>query len=301
MSAVELFRAADTALRKAKATGRRQWAGFHAGDDAAARRRDARAAELPAAWENGQLTVGYEPVVRLGAERTTGARPVLRWDGEEPLGHRDCVELAERTGMSVQLGPLMLREVCARLPELRKVFHQETGPLARLQLTRLQSGDADLVRAVHRAIRDTGAPADLLEIGLDTTAVLDDHGDARDNLEVLTEIGVSTGLCGFQGGPRELDLLADTQVHSVTLAAEGAGAAGRDTASPVLREETERLVRAIVAAGRECSVLDVRTEAEAGWWAAAGATSAQGGVFGVAVSVDNLATLPHPTRPVTAG
>lgn len=303
MSATELFRAADTALRKAKSTGRQQWAGFHATDDRQARERDALAVQLPAAWENGQLTVAYEPVVRLGTERTMAARPVLVWEREdgEPLGHRDCLELAERTGMSVHLGPRMLTEACAQLVELRVVLAQETGPLLRFQLTRLQSGDADLVRAVTRAIEDVDVPASLLEVGLDTTAVLDDHGDARDNLLVLAEIGVSTGLCGFQGGPRELDLLADTAVRTVTLAADGAGAAGREGTSPVLREETERLVRAIVAGGRECSVLDPRTEAEARWWADAGATNAQGGVFGLPVAVDKLASLTDPTRPVTAG
>ena len=132
------------------------------------------------------------------------------------------------------------------------------------------------MRAVHRAIKDTDAPANLLDIELDTAAVLDDYGDARDNLEVLAEIGVSTGLCGFQGGPRELDLVADTAVSTITLGTEGAGAAGRDTASPVLRGETERLVRAIVAGGRECAVLDVHTEAEARWWAAAGVTTVHG-------------------------
>ena len=305
MSSAELFRAADSALRKAKATGRRQWAGYHAADDVRARERDVLAAELPAAWENGQLTVAYEPVVRLdgGTERTVAARPVLAWEREdgEQLDHRDCVELAERTGMSVQLGPAVLTEVCGRLIELRAVLGEQTGALARLQLTRLQTGDADLVGAVHRAIERTAVPASLLEIELDTAAVLDDHGDARDNLEVLAALGVSTGLCGFQGGPRELDLVADTAVKTVTLASDGAGAAGRETASPVLREETERLVRAIVAGGRECSVLDVRTEAEARWWAAAGATSVQGGVFGRPVAADELATLPDLTRPVSAG
>ncbi len=307
MTAAEMFRAADSALRKAKATGRRQWAGFHVKDDGRSRERDVLAAELPAAWETGRLTVAYEPVVRLGAqgaaEHTVAARPVLAWAREdgESLDHRDCLELAERTGMSVQLGPLMLTEACARLSELRTVLGPDSGALVRFQLTRLQSGDADLVRAVHRAIKETDAPVNLLEIDLDTAAVLDDLGDARDNLEVLTEIGVSTGLCGFQGGPRELDLMSDTAVRAVTLGADGAGAAGRDTASPVLREETQRLVRAVVAGGRECSVLDVRTEVEARWWAAAGVTTVQGGVFGEPVAAGDLAALAKPTRPVSAG
>ncbi|HEY7593724.1 MAG TPA: diguanylate cyclase [Actinophytocola sp.] len=303
MSPVELFRAADTALRKAKASGRRQWAGFHAQEDGPDRERDALAAEVPAAWENGQLTVVYEPVVRLADERTIAARPVLSWDRGDggTIGHGDCVQLAERTGMSVQLGPMVLRDVCGRLPELRAALGDDSGPLLRIELSRLQSGDGDLVRAVHRAIKETGAPAELLEIGLDIAAVLDDYGDARDNLEVLADVGVATALYGFQGGPRELDLVSDTRVRTVTLGVDGAGAAGRETASAVLREETERLVRAVVAGGRECSVLDVRTEAEARWWANAGVTSVQGSMFGPPVPAGNLAALAEMSRPVSAG
>jgi diguanylate cyclase (GGDEF)-like protein/PAS domain S-box-containing protein len=303
MSAAELFRAADTALRTAKATGRRQWAGFHPRDDGPTRARHALAAELPAAWENGQLEIAYEPVVRIADEHAVAAHPVLVWerDDGETLDHRDCVTLAERSGMSVQLGPSMLAEVCARLAELREALAGESGALLRLQLTRLQSGDGDLVRAVRLALENSGARPGQLEIGLDTAAVLDQYGEARDNLETLTGIGVSTGLCGFQGGPRELDLVADTAVRTVTLGADGAGAAGRETAGPVLRAETERLVRAIVAGGRECAVIDVRTEAEARWWAAAGVTTVQGGVFGGPVTAGHLSALRDLTRPVTTG
>ncbi|HEV7648783.1 MAG TPA: diguanylate cyclase [Actinophytocola sp.] len=303
MSAADLFRAADTALRTAKSTGRRQWAGFHPRDDGPARARHALAAELPAAWETGQLRISYEPVVRIADEHAVAAHPVLVWEREdgETLGHRECLALAERSGMSVQLGPSMLVDVCARLPELRVALPGRAGALLRLQLTRLQSGDGDLVRSVQRALEESGARAGLLEIGLDTGAVLDDYGVARDNLDVLTAIGVSTGLCGFQGGPRELDLVADTAVRTVMLGVDGAGAAGRETAGAVLREETERLVRAIVAGGRECAVIDVRTEAEARWWAAAGVTTVQGGVFGPPVAAGHLSALPDLTRPVTTG
>ncbi|MCT2586323.1 diguanylate cyclase domain-containing protein [Actinophytocola gossypii] len=298
MSAGELFRAADTALRKAKATGKRQWAGFHSHEDDAARERDALAVELPAAWENGQLTVAYEPVVLLGTERVVAARPVLSWQRDEETvhDHRFCVELAERTGLTVQLVPQVLGEVGRRLPVLREVFAESLGevedPLVRIQLTRAQTGDADLARAVHRALRGVATPG-LLEVALDTGAVLDDVGDARDNLDVLVDIGVSTGLCGFQGGPRELELLADSPVRSVTLDPDGIGAAGRDTAGEVLRTEVARLVRAIVDGGRECSVLDPRTPAEAAWWASAGAVSAQGGLFGAPVAADELPGLPR--------
>jgi hypothetical protein len=43
--------------------------------------------------------------------------------------------------------------------------------------------------------------------------------------------------------------------------------------------------------GAQCSVLNVADSAEAAYWADAGATTAQGGIFGSAVSTGDLETL----------
>ncbi len=276
MPAEELFRAADFALRKAKRTGRQQWAGYHDGDDARGAQLDRYASELPSAWEDGTLSVGFEPVVRLSDRTPVGARIVLSWSEAD---HETCLWLAERTGLSVHLGPSIMRAAALELPGLRPLF-DATHSVLRMQLTRNQSGDADLVRAVTRALKESEVGPGQFEISLDTRAVLEDFGDARDNLEVLTDIGVSTGLCGFNGGPRELVLVAETGVRSVTLAADGVGSAGRETANPLLRKETAPLVASITEAGAFCSVIGIADEAEAEYWKAAGATTAQGGMFG---------------------
>lgn len=263
LTATELFRAADTALRKAKATGRRQWAEFHEADDRAAVELDRLAASLPAAWENGDLTVGFEPVVRLSDREPVGARAILSWPAAD---HATILRLAERTGWSVHVGPLLLREACRR-------FAGSDGVL-RVQLTRNQSGDADLVRAVHRALEDSGLAADRLEVSLDVSALLDEFGDARDNLEVLRDIGVRTGLCGVTGGPLDFALVSDTGVRSVTLSR----ALGRG--SEVLAAETARTVEVLTAFGAASSVVDVAADDAADWWASIGVATGQGGVFG---------------------
>jgi diguanylate cyclase (GGDEF)-like protein/PAS domain S-box-containing protein len=287
LPADELFRAADFALRKAKRTGRRQWAGYHDGDDVHGAQLDRYASELPAAWEDGALGIGFEPVVRLADRAPVGARIVLSWPEAD---HETCLWLAERTGLSVHLGPSIMRSAALELAGLRPLF-DATHSVLRLQLTRNQSGDADLVRAVTGALKESGVAPAQFEISLDTRAVLEEFGDARDNLEVLTDIGVSTGLCGFNGGPRELVLVAETGVRSVTLAADGVGAAGRESANPLLRKETTHLVAAVAEAGATCSVIGVADEAEAGYWTSAGATTAQGGMFGAGVAADALAEL----------
>jgi diguanylate cyclase (GGDEF)-like protein/PAS domain S-box-containing protein len=263
LTAAELFRAADTALRKAKATGRRQWAGFHETDDRTAVELDRLATTLPAAWENGELTVGFEQVVGLADREPVGARAVLSCPAAD---HATVLGLAERTGWSVYIGPTMLREACQR-------FAGSAGTL-RIQLTRNQSGDADLVRAVRRALEDSGLAADRLEVSLDVGALLDEFGDARDNLEVLRDIGVRTGLCGVTGGPLDFELLSDTGVRSVTLSPKlGSG-------SPVLAAETARVVAVFTSFGATSSVLDVPSAEAADWWGSIGVATGQGGVFG---------------------
>lgn len=262
-TAAELFRAADTALRKAKATGRRQWAGFHETEDRAAVELDRLATSLPAAWENGELAVGFQQVVRLSDREPVGARAVLSWPQAD---HATILRLAERTGWSVHVGPLLLLEACQR-------FAGSEGTL-RVQLTRNQSGDADLVRAVHRALKDSGLAADRLELSLDVGALLDEFGDARDNLEVLRDIGVQTGLCGVTGGPLDFELLSDTGVRSVALSPKlGSG-------SPVLAAETARTVSVFTSFGATSSVLDVPSADAADWWGSIGVATGQGGVFG---------------------
>ncbi|HEX6353638.1 diguanylate cyclase domain-containing protein [Actinophytocola sp.] len=262
-TAVELFRAADTALRKAKATGRRQWAGFHEAEDRAAVELDRLAASLPAAWENGDLSIGFEPVVRLSDRKHVGARAVLSWSETD---HATTLRLAERTGWSVHVGPLLLLEACQRFADMDGVL--------RVQLTRNQSGDADLVRAVRRALMKSGLAAYRLEVSLDVGALLDEFGDSRDNLEVLGDIGVQVGLCGVTGGPLDFGLVSDTGVRSVTLSpALGAG-------SPVLAGETARTVEVFGSFGATTSVLDVPSAESADWWSSIGVATGQGGVFG---------------------
>lgn len=263
VTATELFRAADTALRKAKATGKRQWAEYHQADDHPAVELDRLAASLPAAWENGDLTVGFEQVVRLADREPVGARAILSWPAAD---HATILRLAERTGWSVHVGPLMLREACQR-------FAGSDGVL-RVQLTRNQSGDADLVRAVRRALEDSGLAPDRLEVSLDVGALLDEFGDARDNLEVLRDIGVGMGLCGVTGGPLDFALVSDCGVRSVTLSP----ALGRGSA--VLAAETARTVEVLTAFGAVSSVVDVEADDAADWWTSIGVATGQGGVFG---------------------
>lgn len=286
MTAPELFRAADAAMHTARATGRRQWASFNAEHDERVRAERRDAAVLPGAFESGELSVRYQPVVRLADRMTVALRSALCWTGraDGPLAEDETMALAEHTGLSVLFGPWMLGRACEHLAAARLVVHDVHDSLLRVRLSRLQSADDDLVAGVLGAIGSGGIAPELLEIAFDAVAVLDELGAAPDNLEVVADLGVRTALWNFGGGPRDLALLSRSPARSVILADHFGDTEG----DPVLARLTRQLVDALTDLGATISVDGVCTEASAAWWTSAGVHTAQGSLFGESDELEHL-------------
>jgi diguanylate cyclase (GGDEF)-like protein/PAS domain S-box-containing protein len=282
----ELLRAADSALHAARAGGRRQWMLFDPRQDERTRQDWRDASALPGAFESGELEVGYQPVVRLTDRQTVAMSAGLRWtrrpDG--PLDEQDTARLAERTGHSILFGPWLLRQACENNAMWRPAAGEETDSVLRIRLSRLQSADDDLVAAVLRAIGTAEISPRLLEIAFDTGAVLEEFGSAPDNLQVVDEIGVRAALWPFNGGPRELALLAGSPARSVILD----DLLGGDAAIPVLSRAVESLVVAVKEIGARVSVDGVATEDAARRWAGIGVDTARGPLFGDPADLDQI-------------
>ncbi|SDD60899.1 GGDEF domain-containing protein [Actinokineospora iranica] len=282
-SSAELFRAADAALRHSRETGKHQWTEFDSRADHRARKIGRGATALPAAWENGELTVAYRPVVRLSDNAPVRVRALVHKPGSESAS-----DLAEMTGLSVALGPWLINQSTENLPTWQSLFTPDT-PVQRVLLSPLQSADADLSATVNRAIATAQVPPGLLEIALDTPAVLAGRGDARDNLRTLADIGVAAALHEFTGGPRQLAVAERFEVRAVILADLFDGWRPdwlpADTA-PV--RATRELVAALTGMGASVGVLGVRDHTEARWWADLGVQTAEGPAFGDPTDPDGI-------------
>ena len=293
MSGVELFRAAESALRRARAVGGRQWAEHDERLDKRARVIGRAASGLPGSWENGDLVVAYAPVARLSDRRVVRVRALPHVPGARRLtGTPTVAELAELTGLSAALGPWLLGDIGPKLAVWWRLFAPAAGqdrPVHRVLLTALQSADENLSAAVNRAVSESGLPPNLLEIGLDTAAVLSGRGDAQDNLRTLNDIGVATALHGFSGGPREVAALERFAVGAALLADPFEGwRPDWLPADSVPVAAVRDLVARLAGLGVDVGVLGVRDAAEASWWAAIGATTGEGPAFGEPTGLDEV-------------
>ncbi|XVS65942.1 EAL domain-containing protein [Actinosynnema sp. CA-299493] len=250
----EILRAGDATLRRAKACGKRQWLPYDKHADQRWRERQARAARMPGALAGQELEVEYQPVVDLAGGRVLGHVARLRWD---EVGHHECVELAEETGLSLALGQWALHEAAAVAagPESFGTLYFELSPM--------QSRDEDLVRTVKRTLDDSGLPAARLQIFLDTRSMLEGKGD--DNAQVLRDNGISTGLTRFNGGQAELSLFGELPVDALVLDPSIVGRLAEPHGS-FLHTAVELMIPLIRDYGVAVLVPDLSTEERTAWW-----------------------------------
>lgn len=268
---VDLLRVADTALRRAKVRRRGQWEVFHAGQDAEVRRDHLLAVTMPGAWENGEITVRYRPIVRLADGEVSGAEAVLRWDRPdlEAMEHDRCAGLAEETGLILPLGEWLLRIAAGQ-----SAWWRQRGQFDRslvVRLTAHQSTDADLVSRVVRVLEETGLTVGDLAVSMPAEVL--PLTDAADNLAVLAGLGVHVGLDDFGLGPLDPAAVGDLPVKSVRVARSLV-----ERRSPYVTA----LMPLVRGAGMTVAVDGIRSAEQAQWWRAVGADFATGEHFGAA-------------------
>ncbi|MEV6244195.1 EAL domain-containing protein [Lentzea sp. NPDC051838] len=267
----DVLGAAERALRRAKAGRRGQWELFDADHDAEVRRDDALAVDMASAWENGEITVRYRPIVALSGGDVGGVEAVLRWERPEGevLGHDRCVALAEATGLILPLGEWLLKVGAGQ-----SAWWRQRGQVDRALVVRLtahQASDADLVSRVVGVLEETGLKPEQLAISMPAGVLL--VTDAADNLSTLAEMGVHMGLDDFGLGPLDPAAVSDLPVRSVRVA-------------HTLVERRSPYVTALMpllgGAGVTVAVDGILSAEQASWWRAAGADFATGDHFGAA-------------------
>ncbi len=298
-SAGELVRAADMTLHRAKRIGRGQWDRYDPEYDARQRERYQLAAEIPGAWENGEVDVYYQPVCRLDEGRIVALQAVLRWDRANGtvVGHSECLALAEQTGLVVSLGRWIVEQACRVHLDVvrRRQERQQSVPLMRVDLTAQLSQDPDLVGAVRGALSATDLPAEHLQVGVPLAALAGGRGDVVDNVGTVADLGTEVVLIGALAGPGYLTYLEDLSVRAVELAPEiVARIARRPGDDSVVARAARETIPLVHSTGATVIVPGVDTPEQAQWWRSVGADAACGAHFGPPVPGSALYTLLAP-------
>lgn len=295
-AAAELVRVTDTALHRAKRIGRGQWGIDDPPADARDRARYTLATAMPGAWENGNVTLRYQPVVRLNpatddADRILAVQALLHWEHPEHgvLAPEECLALAEQTGLTLSIGPWLLQQACAALRDWRDRL-AGASPLIRVDLTTCLAQDPDLMAVLHDALDSTRLRPQDLQLGIPTGPLVAGCPGCEDNLHTLADAGFRTVLTHYGQAVGNLVTLQSQPVQAVDITDPLVSVAAHQPDS-VVRKALIALLPLIHDTGATVVVSGIDTAEQADWWRSIGADFARGTAFAPACKPDEIPTL----------
>ena len=260
-----LLRDADAAMYLAKSNGRDRYEIFDAELRTQATEKLRMETALRRALEHGGLEVHYQPEIDLGSGDLVGAEALVRWNHPED-GQLDAVafiELAEETGLILDLGAWVLREACRQAGTWRR-DHPERSLTIRVNLSGKQFTQADLVDQVVAALRGGDVPASALCLEITETALMSDPAMGLRVLNDLRALGVELAIDDFGTGYSSLSYLKRFPVDVVKIDRSFVDGLGKDPDDTAIVTAIVSLARSlglrVVAEGveTECQLAELR-------------------------------------------
>ena len=199
----QLRRNADTALYRAKASGRGIYRFYEAEMDERQQARDALKLGLAGALTNRELRMFYQPLINLQTLEVDGFEALMRWDHPDRglIGPGEFIPVAEESGYIVRFGRFALHEACSAAVQWPGNIN-----LA-INLSAVQFGLGDLVRDVTDALVASGLSPARLELEVTETLLLQGTTAHTAMLEALRRIGLRIVMDDFGTGYSSLGYL----------------------------------------------------------------------------------------------
>ncbi|WP_166785570.1 putative bifunctional diguanylate cyclase/phosphodiesterase [Cryobacterium cryoconiti] len=213
----ELVHQADVAMYAAKANGKGQVQTYHQGLLKADAPRLTFEWQLAAAAAAGELVIHYQPIVSLPNINCTGVEALVRWQHPERgllfPGH--FIEIAERTGVIVDIGAFVLRQACADAAAWQ---HAHAGiPLdVHVNVSARELDHDHFIDTVLDCLAATGFPAANLILELTETVILD-APVAIERVRALAAHGIKIAVDDFGTGYSSLTTLRTLPVDIIKL------------------------------------------------------------------------------------
>jgi diguanylate cyclase (GGDEF)-like protein len=278
--ALELIRDADTAMYKAKGSGRNAYALFDTSLRDQVRDRVNLEQALRGALAAGELSVHFQPIFELATGELDGFEALMRWNHPE-LGNVPppvFIPIAEETGLIVESGAWLLRESAhqlARWTAARPAGHRQLHVSVNVSVRQLRDGA--LVDVVRDVLAATGLPPSALWLEITESGVMEDIDTALATLTALRDLGVVLCIDDFGTGYSSLSYLHRLPVGIVKIDRGFVAGVGEDGTN-------EPIVRAVLAMtramGHKVVAEGVETEVQRDWLRAQGCELAQGWLYG---------------------
>jgi diguanylate cyclase (GGDEF)-like protein len=279
---VELLKAADLALYRAKSDGRGTYRFFEPAMHIDLQARRALERDLRKALANDEFVIHYQPLVNLQTERVCGFEALIRWNHPQrgTISPLEFIPFAEESALIVPIGEWVLRSACmeaAKWPSDVRVA---------VNLSPVQFRTPNLYEVVTDALSQSGLAADRLELEITESALLSNQDSTV--LRHLRALGVRIAMDDFGTGHSSLSYLRSFPFDKIKIDRSFV----HDLSS---KKDCRAIISAVsqlaISLGIETTAEGVETQEELDYLKRSGCTEGQGHFFGKAKPAKDVSAM----------
>jgi EAL domain-containing protein (putative c-di-GMP-specific phosphodiesterase class I) len=162
---------------------------------------------LRRALERNELLLYYQPKRDLRRSGISGVEALLRWHHPDLglLQPSRFIPLAEETGLIVPIGKWVLETACAQ----NMAWQRQGLPAIRISvnLSPRQFADPNLLNDVRAALQKSGMPAQLLELEITESMVMQNVERTVRVLDAIKSLGITLAIDDFGTGYSSMSLV----------------------------------------------------------------------------------------------
>lgn len=282
----QLLQNADSALYKAKETGRGSSVFFERSMNEAARRRADLEAAMRRAVTRDEFHLLYQPQVRLDNGTVDGLEALLRWRcpyDDKRMGPAEFVPILEDIGAIDSVGTWVLRQACGQIHRNHEEGHDDCS--VAVNVSARQFWNSQFAGTIRSIIEATGTPPHLLELEITEGMLLANLDDAAHVLNQLRAMGVRIALDDFGTGYSSLSYLRQLPVDTVKIDRFFVKDIERSSEALTI---VETIITMVHALGRKVVAEGVETRRQADLLAACGCDLGQGFLFAAPLEPPSL-------------
>jgi len=240
--------------------------------------------DLRRALEREEITILYQPIVRLDDRSVAGFEALARWDHPKMgrMSPSDFIAIAEEIGLIVDLGLFVLEHTSRQLGNWQRSVRHREPIFASVNVSSRQLLRQDLIHDLRTVIARSGLARGSLKLELTESLVMENPEHAAQMLTRIKELGAGLALDDFGTGHSSLSYLQRFPFDTIKIDQSFVRASSKGQRPVILRS----IIALAHDLGMEVVAEGAETDSDAVELYQLGCEYAQGYVFGEPMSAE---------------
>ena len=217
VSSDSLLKKADTAMYRAKNQGRNSFSYYSEQLTTDVMLNMQIESMLLNALERDEFSLQYQVQVDTSNQRVYGIEVLLRWapEGKSNIPPNVFIPIAENSGLIYPIGRWVLEQACQFMATLVERGHDITH--IAVNVSGIQFIHDNFIADVDAILEATGLDSRYLELELTESVIMNDHAQTINNLQTLSDRGITLSIDDFGTGYSSLSYLKRLPIDTIKI------------------------------------------------------------------------------------